>query len=103
MDVSVDNLTGVGVDDLKAQITDMLAAQTSSGAAAILTSQRQHARLKSTGKHLRDSATALLGPWGPAVAAEEIVHALEDLCELQGTDTREAVLDRLFSRFCIGK
>lgn len=103
MDVSVDNLTGTGVEELKTQITELLAAQTSSGAAAILTSQRQHARLKSTGKHLRDSATALLGPWGPAVAAEEIVHALEDLCELQGTDTREAVLDRLFSRFCIGK
>ena len=40
---------------------------------------------------------------GPAVAATETVMAIERLGELVGLDAKEAVLDRLFSRFCIGK
>jgi tRNA U34 5-carboxymethylaminomethyl modifying GTPase MnmE/TrmE len=46
---------------------------------------------------------ALDGALGPAVAVAEIVFAIERLGELEGIDAREAVLDRLFSRFCIGK
>ena len=40
---------------------------------------------------------------GPAVAAEELVVALERISEFKGGDVREQILDRLFSRFCIGK
>jgi tRNA modification GTPase len=103
VDHAVDNLSAAGLPALTEAIADCLRGQTVSGAQAVLTSQRQHALLSSVSRHLADAATALLGPWGPAVAAEEIVHAVEDLGELHGTDAREAVLDRLFTRFCIGK
>jgi len=103
MDCSVDNLRGLGVDDLRSAIRDALSEHTSIGAEAVLTSQRQHALFRTAGTRLADAATALVGPWGPAVAAEEIVSAIEALGELAGTDAREAVLDRLFSRFCVGK
>ncbi len=101
VDHKVDNLTGVGVQDLCAAVRAALARAPSDS--VVLTSQRQHALLQSTAKHLADAATALLGPWGPAVAAQEIVSTIEVLSELHGTDAREAVLDRLFERFCIGK
>jgi len=103
VDHKVDNLTGAGVEDLKSAIRVVLSEESAIGSAAVLTSQRQHSLLRKVAKHLKDSATALLGPWGPAVAAEEIVRGIESLGELGGTDAREAVLDRLFARFCIGK
>ena len=40
---------------------------------------------------------------GPAVAAEGVVDALAALDDLTGAGAREAVLDALFARFCIGK
>jgi tRNA U34 5-carboxymethylaminomethyl modifying GTPase MnmE/TrmE len=59
--------------------------------------------LKSAATHCRDAATSLLGHWGPAVAAQSLVCAIEDLRAVGSTDAREAVLDKLFERFCIGK
>ncbi len=103
VDHKVDNLTGGGVADLLEGVRAALGQGESSGASAVLTSQRQHALLQGVSKRLSDAATALLGPWGPAVAAQELVAAIEALGALHGTDAREAVLDRLFSRFCIGK
>ena len=40
---------------------------------------------------------------GAAVAVELGYSSLEALAELSGSTVREAVLDRLFARFCIGK
>ena len=37
------------------------------------------------------------------LAEPDIQAALERLAELSGEDVREAVLDRLFAKFCIGK
>ena len=52
---------------------------------------------------LRLSSEALTGFLGPAVATEEITLALEALAELRGGDAREAVLDQLFFKICVGK
>ena len=103
MDISVNNLSGEGLDALQAAIVAVLGEAQSTGGTAVLTSQRQHGLLIAAARHLRDAATALLGPWGPAVAAEEVVRALVSLTDINSTDAREQVLDRLFSRFCIGK
>ena len=69
----------------------------------VVLSQRQHDLYRSIAEHCEQARTALAGALGPAVAASEVVYAIERLGELKGIDAREAVLDRLFSRFCIGK
>ena len=66
-------------------------------------SQRQQSLFQVIADHIDMSAVALNGFLGPAVATEEITLALEALAELRGDDAREAVLDQLFSKFCIGK
>jgi tRNA modification GTPase len=99
----VSNIDGTGLDALKAAIRVAIGGTSTQSADAVLTSQRQHDLYRSVGQHSAAAAKALLGALGPAVAVTELVMAIERLGELSGIDAREAVLDRLFSRFCIGK
>ncbi len=102
-DVTVDNLCGAGLDALRAELRGALCDAPPQGAAAVVVSQRQQARLLEAAAPAAAAADALAGALGPAIAAEEVTAALEALASLTGEDVREAVLDRLFARFCIGK
>ena len=99
----VSNTDETGIRDLRQAVRAAIGSEATQGQAAVLTSQRQHDLYRSVARHSGDAALALLGALGPAVAATEVVLAIERLGELAGIDAREAVLDRLFSRFCIGK
>ncbi|MEC7985943.1 MAG: tRNA uridine-5-carboxymethylaminomethyl(34) synthesis GTPase MnmE [Myxococcota bacterium] len=102
-DTMVSNINGDGISDLKLKIRSRLSERESSGAQYQLVSQRQYELFLSLSEHCFNAAQALEGFYGPAIAAEEITEALERLAELSGEEVREAVLDRLFTKFCIGK
>jgi len=102
-DVTVDNRSGAGLEALRAELRKALCAAPPQAAAAVVVSQRQQARLLESAGAAAGAADALAGALGPAIAAEEVTSALEALASLTGEDVREAVLDRLFARFCIGK
>jgi tRNA modification GTPase len=93
--------TGDGVPRLADAIAEALVGE-QLGGEVVIASARQRDRLLDVHRHLLGCVQALDSA-GPAVAAEELYSALERLDELSGRDTREEVLDRLFSRFCIGK
>ena len=103
VDITVDNTTGSGVDALRARIRKSVGLDQPKEQDVVVLSQRQHDLYRSVSEHCEQARTALAGALGPAVAASEVVYAIERLGELKGIDAREAVLDRLFSRFCIGK
>jgi len=103
VDIEVDNTTAEGVDELRQQIRTSVGLDESREQNVVVLSQRQHDLYRSVSLHCEEARHALTGALGPAVAASEIVYAIERLGELKGIDAREAVLDRLFSRFCIGK
>jgi tRNA modification GTPase len=103
VDHSVDNTSGEGVDALRELIRDAVGAEPVSGQAVVVLSQRQHDLYRSVSTHCVEAVDALRGALGPAVAVQGVMCAIERLSELTGMDVREAVLDRLFARFCIGK
>ena len=103
VDITVDNTAGSGVDALRARIRKSVGLDQPKEQDVVVLSQRQHDLYRSVSEHCEQARTALAGALGPAVAASEVVYAIERLGELKGIDAREAVLDRLFSRFCIGK
>lgn len=101
--LTVDNLSGAGLPSLLEALETRLAGAPTHAETVAVVSGRQAARLQTVSEHSTAAAAALLGWAGPAIAAEEVYAALEVLSALTGEDIREATLDRLFSRFCIGK
>ena len=103
VDYRISNLNGGGIEELRSAIRKQLGALETGGEVACVLSQRQHDLFRAVARCTATAEQALLGILGPAVAATETVMAIERLGELVGMDAKEAVLDRLFSRFCIGK
>ena len=95
--------TGVGLDALQDAIYARLGALVPAGAQLALHSARQHDACLAVARGCAEAADALRGPAGPAVAAEATTHALDALFAWTGEHARDAVLDRLFTRFCVGK
>ena len=102
-DCMISNIEELGIVELKNKIRTVLGFNKSIEGTKVVLSQRQQSLFQSIADHVRHSAEALSGFLGPAVATEEITLALEELASLRGADAREHVLDRLFSKFCIGK
>jgi tRNA modification GTPase len=68
----------------------------------LLASARQRDQLLATARAV-DEAIEALPLAGPAAAAERVTAAVGEVLAFSGTDAREAVLDAVFARFCIGK
>ena len=102
-DMVISNKTKEGLEEIKNHILSLLRSKTTTGEAYTIVSQRQYDLFLSLARHCYQARDALLGILGPAVAAEEITEALQRISELTGEEVRERILDRLFSKFCIGK
>ncbi|HVR74809.1 MAG TPA: GTPase [Planctomycetota bacterium] len=68
-----------------------------------LVSAHQEAQLERAAEALSRARDAILGGMGLELAASDLRDASHALEELVGGGAREAVLDLVFSRFCIGK
>lgn len=93
---------GRGVDVLARAIVNALVGEEPGHAGLVVASVRQRDLLNSVADAAR-AAMEALPTAGVAVAADEVTHGLEEIDALTGVDSREAVLDTLFARFCVGK
>ncbi len=98
-DLAVSALTGLGMDRLRAMLTDMAAALTQAEGPPPLTRARHRAALIQAADHLRDAEAALL----PELRGEDLRAALRALGRITGHVGAEDVLDSVFGQFCIGK
>ena len=92
-------LSGAGVDTLRQWLATW--AREAAGAAepALVSRARQAEALAATSARLEEAVASA----DPALVAESLRLALRALGRLAGTVDVEDVLDRIFSRFCIGK
>lgn len=84
------------------RLREVLALREPTEAEPLIASVRQRDLLLTLAQ-LAEQAVEALRLAGPVVAAELVIEAVECLDELTGAASREAVLDALFARFCIGK
>jgi tRNA modification GTPase len=103
-EVQVSAVTGAGLDQLLSKITASLGDHSLSADAPILTKARHRERVSKTRQELLAFRAAWSGGAVPAVvAAVHLRAATANLEELIGRVDVEAILDEVFSRFCVGK
>jgi tRNA modification GTPase len=97
-------LTGAGIEDLKSRIQELALGGGVRTEGEILTRARHYHHLQHC-CHCLDQALALLEqtpvPW--ELTALELQEAIRELGEITGEEVGDAVLDRIFGEFCIGK
>ena len=100
-DFAVSGVTGAGVDELVAGITAVLSSR--AGQAGLATRERHRVAMTRCLAHIA-KAEQLLGTGDlPDLAAEELRTAVRAADSLLGRIDVEAILDEIFSSFCLGK
>lgn len=97
----VSSVTGAGIPRLRARIALLVRRASAAGAAALSSRERDVA--ERAGKSLSAARAAVEGGVAEEFVALELREALDALGEATGPVTPEAILDRVFARFCIGK
>ena len=99
---SISAVTGEGMEDFKSLLASRVNVGGSEEVVA-LTTQRQVELVRAAIVRLKE-ALKLLGDDAPRdIVLIELEAAAKELTRITGTDTNDAMLDDMFSRFCIGK
>lgn len=98
---AVSGLTGKGVDALVARITDVLGARAAD--AGLATRERHRIAMRRCLDHMARAQAILESGDLPDLAAEELRMAVRAADSLLGRIDVEAILDEIFSSFCLGK
>lgn len=97
-------LTGKGINELKKKIVDRInetMPDLTSG--LIVTSARHQQKLQAALKNLRRAKTKMKLGESPEITAFDLRQAANAIDEITGKVYTEDILDRIFSKFCIGK
>jgi tRNA modification GTPase len=94
-------VTGEGLDELRRLVADRARAHARPALAPSLSRCRHH--VAACLKHLQQAHGAVLFEEPPELLALELRGALDELGEMVGAVYTDDLLDRIFSRFCIGK
>jgi tRNA modification GTPase len=94
--------TGAGIDELKLALRELLLGAQSEPD-IVITNVRHAAALTRSERALRHATEALIGACPPEFAAVDLNGAREALEEIVGVISNDDILERIFSKFCIGK
>lgn len=94
-------LTGTGIDALRQLLTERARKQAQPPLAPSLSRCRHH--VEKCLEHLRRAHAVVLYEDPPELLALELRGALDELGEMVGAVYTDDLLDRIFSRFCVGK
>ena len=95
--------TGAGIVALRAAIHAALMEIGRCDSAAALSAERCGESLREAGESLKRAGALALSSGGEELIASELRSALADLGKVVGAVYTDDILDRVFSRFCIGK
>ncbi len=95
--------SGVGIPELGLRFLELLDAQVPESETVSTTAIRCHASLNDAATRLIDAAIVAGLGQGDELVAAELRSAIDAVGEVTGQVYTDEILDRIFSRFCIGK
>jgi len=102
--IATSSLTGEGIEALRGRLREAVLALSASGGDVVpSTAVRCGESLRLAAESLERARAALRDDLGEELVAAEVRIALERLGKVVGAVYTEDILDRVFSRFCIGK
>ncbi len=102
--LSVSTVNGTGLDELRRTVRDaILALRPISGDVVATTAVRCRDSLHRAAAALAAAVQLVEHRGGEELIALELRHALDELGQVVGAVYTDDILDRIFSRFCIGK
>ena len=101
--VSLSARTGEGLEDLEKAVAALFPAGDPGEAGSLLTDRRQEDAARRARSALRRGRAALEDGLTPDAVLADAEEALDALGELTGRTAREEIVERIFSRFCVGK
>ena len=99
----VSSVTGQGLDKLEQAVADLFPAGDPGEAGSLLTDQRQEEAALRARNAVRRAREALENGLTPDAVLTDAEEALDALGELTGRTAKEEIVERIFSRFCVGK
>ena len=99
----VSSVTGYGLDKLENAVAALFPAGDPREAGSLLTDQRQEDAARRALDAVRRGRAALEGGLTPDAVLTDAEEALDALGELTGRTAKEEIVERIFSRFCVGK
>jgi tRNA modification GTPase len=101
--VRISALKGEGIEDLRKAIRDVITSGIDTTDLGVAPSLRHKEALERASGHFQSAVSNLREGLPFDIIAADLQEGLEALGEIVGETTNEEVLDRIFSRFCIGK
>lgn len=99
----VSSVTGYGLDKLEEAVAALFPAGDPGEVGSLLTDRRQEDAARRARDALRRGRAALENGLTPDAVLTDVEEALDALGELTGRTAKEEIVERIFSRFCVGK
>jgi len=95
---------GTGLEELKNTIINLSdSGDDKNTGGAMITNMRHKLAMEKTYKNIQAAKESIISGMSPEFAAFDLREALDNLDEITGKKINDEILDKLFSRFCIGK
>ncbi len=99
----VSSVTGYGLDKLENAVAALFPAGDPGEAGSLLTDRRQEEAADRARAAVRRALEALENGLTPDAVLTDAEEALDAIGELTGRTAKEEIVERIFSRFCVGK
>jgi len=101
--IEVSSLKNQNIDELKQAIYDEIINKNIIGNSTIITNTRHKISLENAEKQLKEAIKTLENTNSLELFSIDLTNAYSSLGEITGDSNKENIIDRIFSKFCLGK